>query len=65
MLTFLIDASNSLCKEALGTLNDEEVNQFCEWSREKTKGKYNGWIIADYNKLEKDPTLKNVIKIVW
>ncbi len=53
MLTCNIDASNSL-----GSENQERVKQFCECAWEKTKGKYNGGIIANDSKLEKDPTLK-------
>ena len=53
MLTCNVDASNSL-----GSENQERVKQFCECAWGKTKGIYNGGIVANDSKLEKDPTLK-------
>ncbi len=54
MLTCHIDASNALGEKA----TDAQVDQFCECAWEKTKGKYQGAIIANSSKLEKDPVLK-------
>ena len=54
MLTCRIDASNSL-----GGENQAEVEKFCECAWEKTKGKYEGEVVATQSKLEKDPTLKD------
>ncbi len=55
MLTCHIDGSQALGEEA----TDAEVDQFCECIWEKTKGKYNGGIVADNSKLEKDSLLKD------
>lgn len=55
MLTCHVDASNSL-----GGENEAQVNQFCECAWEKTKGKYQGQVVANNSKLEKDPLLKDL-----
>lgn len=54
MLTCHIDASNSL-----GSENTAQVDQFCECAWDKTKGKYDGTVVANNTKLEKDATLKD------
>ncbi len=54
ILTCHVDASNSL-----GGENVAQVDQFCECAWEKTKGKYQGEVVATKSKLEKDPLLKD------
>ena len=54
ILTCHVDASN-----ALGGENEAQVDQFCECAWEKTKGKYQGEVVANNSKLEKDPLLKD------
>lgn len=54
MLPCHIDANTALGDKA----TDAQVDQFCECAWEKTQGKYNGGIVADKSKLEKDPLLK-------